>query len=54
MATLPGAGALRFTTYPTIARYNAAHPDAAMPGNLYTLRSYTVAGAGLVDDLTST
>jgi hypothetical protein len=43
----------RFTTYPTIAKYNTAHPDAAMPGNLNALRSYTVADAGLVDDLTA-
>jgi hypothetical protein len=53
MAILPGAGDPRFTTYPTIAKYNAAHPDAAMPGNLNALRSYTVAGAGLVDELTA-
>jgi hypothetical protein len=52
MAT-SGAGTPRFTTYTTIAEYNAAHPDVPMPGNLSTLRSYTVAGAGLIDDVTA-
>lgn len=53
MVTLSGAGVPQFTTYTTVAAYNAAYPDAPLPANLNALRSYTCAGAGLTDDLTA-
>lgn len=56
MGTSSGAGVPRYTAYATVAEYNTAYPDAPLPLNVdgrSALRSYTVAGAGMLDDLTA-
>ncbi|UMP06778.1 hypothetical protein [Amycolatopsis sp. EV170708-02-1] len=54
MSAKCGVGARRYTAHTSVFAYNAAHPDAPMPLSSdarNTLRSFTCAGAGLVDDL---
>jgi hypothetical protein len=56
MVTPSGAGTPRIQTYATVVAYNEAYPDAPLPTSVdarSALRSYTVAGAGMTDDLTA-
>ncbi|WP_409496731.1 hypothetical protein [Amycolatopsis sp. cmx-11-12] len=56
MSATSGAGSPRNTAYTSVQAYNSAYPDAPMPEGATDrnmLRSFTAAGAGLVDDLTA-
>ncbi|MGW4528387.1 hypothetical protein [Amycolatopsis sp. NPDC004378] len=56
MSAASGAGVPPYTAYASVLAYNTAYPAAVMPPNpdaRNVLRSFTCAGAGLVDDLTA-